>query len=361
MLRRGFSESVTEFLNTPLPSRQIHNSGSEFIQANTPESIPISIPGKNSGSRCFVSSITSALASYARTRVHDIESKPLAIGTLIVSDIASYLLKVINADHSTVLYNLPFSTVLFPTHTRIEFSTSVQNASKRYPGPIALRGLNAFQHQEFLFELKTLGFILIPYRRIFLVKNPEMSISARRLVRRELRLLERFPQLSLQLESEFPSHDVPIAIAMYRELYIERYSSENADYSEGFLRTAFATGLLAPITLRDENKRLIGFVALYENESSVTAPLIGHDKTRCDVPTYRILMIELLRYAGDKGKLLNWSSGVAEFKQLRGASSILEYIAVRPEALFSKIIYRILAIILAIMLSRRMIHALLRT
>lgn len=361
MKRESFSRCVIDFLSTPLSGRQIQNSGADFILADTPERIPISVPRANKSVRCFVSSITSALASYASTRIHDIESKYMSLITLIVSGSASFILNAIRADEAVILYNLPFSSVLFPSLTGGEFKTSVQSACKRYPGSIALRGLNDFQHGELLAELKSLRFLTIPYRRIFVVKDPSKAASSSRLVRRELRLMQRFPDLSLRVEHDFPSSDIPIAVSMYRKRYIEKYSSENADYSEEFLRAAFSTRMLTPITLRDEDHRLIGFVALYENESTVTAPLIGSESSRTDVPTYRILMIELLRYAGDRGKLLNWSSGVAEFKTLRGATSVVEYIAVCPKASLHRMIYILFSVALAKLLFRSDVNALLRT
>lgn len=88
---------------------------------------------------------------------------------------------------------------------------------------------------------------------------------------------------------------------------------------------------------------------------------MAEEQSSSGVPTYRILMIELLRYALNAGKVLNWSSGVSEFKLLRGASPVVEMMAVRSSTPLHKLVYFIFSFVLGkIMISDRA-HSILRT
>jgi hypothetical protein len=158
-----------------------------------------------------------------------------------------------------------------------------------------------------------------------------------------LRLAEKFSR-QVRCNEPLSTEDIQTATGMYRDLYLGKYSVENADYSESFVEQALKAGLLQSLTLRDEQGALLGFLGFYENGEQIACPMIGwKDPGDGSSSAYRILMIEAFRRALESGKVLNWSSGVAHFKTLRGGVPAIEYLCIQPENDLQRMMFAALA------------------
>lgn len=103
---------------------------------------------------------------------------------------------------------------------------------------------------------------------------------------------------------------------------------------------------LIELYLLKEKDEILGCVGFLENQTSLTAPIIGYD-TKSKKPLYRTLQAFMLEQAKIKNKFLNKSSGASTFKLLRKMQSNFEYSFIYTKHLsFSRrLCFKILSII----------------
>jgi hypothetical protein len=310
----------------------------------------------------LLTSVTSALASYALTRLHDVRSPTLRCLIRTIATSAAMALEFIRADECAMLDNLPFSTILHKPFNEIDLQKGIEAARSIGQRRVVIRGLNDIEHQDHLRWLAKSNFVSIPYRRVFLVADPAAARGSSRVTRRELRLLGKFSGNSLCLNLTLSNADVDLVTSMYRDLYFNRYSTENADYSSSFVRHALDVGFLQSLTLKDKRGEIGGFLGFYEDSLQIAAPMIGWSREYArSIPIYRILMIEIFRHALETGKQLNWSSGVSKFRTLRGATPALEYLSIEPGTNLQRGVYAALAAIYGYAASKSTVMGILKT
>ncbi|NKC31062.1 GNAT family N-acetyltransferase [Falsiroseomonas selenitidurans] len=304
------------------------------------DGIPVSFPRPGGPDQSFIGSLRSGLGGYAATRTKHMK-RPLEVAmALAVARLSGLLIGSAGGDGMAMLFNLPFSTVLLPDLAADDMLRHVACASHAIGPRLAIRGLNDAQHMPILAALRHAGFILIPWRQIFLVPQPAVALSRSGQVARDLRLRRKHKDLTVATDDVLDDEELDAAVAMYRQLYIHKYSVQNPDFSAGFLRAALRTGALRFLTVRDPSGTVIGFVGYYCNGTTMTTPMIGYAMDRASTyPIYRLLMLAQLQLAAEVGLALNWSSGVPEFKALRGGEPALEYIAIAPQGAWPRLVF----------------------
>ncbi len=151
--------------------------------------------------------------------------------------------------------------------------------------------------------------------------------------RRDLHLMRRTPYEVVRDQERLEPHTVRFA-ALYRDLYLNKYSHLNPQFNERFFAMMLRERILTCRAL-EQDGRIDGFFAYFVRDRVMTAACIGYDQ---DLPrsrgVYRILFALMMAEAAERGLLLNMSAGADHFKLLRGGIPVEEFDAVgRPDRL----------------------------
>jgi hypothetical protein len=141
----------------------------------------------------------------------------------------------------------------------------------------------------------------------------------------DFRFLQKMP-FELVDGRDFSEADFARAEKIYSMLYIEKYCEHNPQYTSVWLMSGQRSGWLRLKGLRNQQGILEGVVGWIENEAIITAPIVGYN-TELDsrLGLYRLLTQLCFQEAIKQKKLLNFSSGAASFKRLRGGEAEIEY------------------------------------
>lgn len=339
-LSGGWSRSILDFLRLPESERHIGNISARFLLCPE-EKIPLSLGQTERTDQAFMASLSSCLGAYGTTRTKHAANAWQAAALHALSRSAERVLQWIDADTCAILFNLPFGTVLLPKASPDDVLRYADRVTARYDLPVVIRGLNETYHADILAGLRGAGFVTIPWRRVFIAADPANAMARHRPLQQDLRLLRRHPSLIVTRSDRMDEDDLVAALAMYRRLYIDKYSTMNAEYSLAFLRSCATTGALRFITIRSAEGKLLAFGTYYTNHSTVTIPLIGYDWDLFDtIPFYRLLTAEFFKLARDLKRGFHMSGGAGTFKMNRGGVPSSEYLAVKPRSLAAAAVFR---------------------
>ncbi|WP_339471125.1 GNAT family N-acetyltransferase, partial [Pseudomonas capeferrum] len=100
----------------------------------------------------------------------------------------------------------------------------------------------------------------------------------------------------------------------------------NPHYSAKWIQRGQREGWLELRVLRGPDGRIDGALGWFANEAVISAPIVGYDTALPQgVGLYRQLTHLCLLEAVERRQVLNFSSGAAEFKRLRGGQPHIEY------------------------------------
>jgi hypothetical protein len=263
-----------------------------------------------------------ALEEMQRT-LHPLLSKPLAL----LCNACGHALERARIDRAVALNNWLLSTNLYPPLQPL--TGLVDAALRRWPGhALWFRSLNAEQNGDWLEALRTLDFVLIPSRRVYLFSDLHAKARQHENLKRDLRLLREAPMQCVDQPTLFDEDYVRIA-DLYGRLYLEKYSRLNPQYTPRFMQCWHQAGLLKFKLFKDADGTLQAAVGMFRQGSTITAPIVGYNT---DLPRslglYRLLMASVFEEAMATGATVNLSAGAAHFKRLRGGKPVIEYSAV---------------------------------
>lgn len=255
-------------------------------------------------------------------------------------------------------------------------------ASQAYPNSaLMIRSLNKAHHGSFIEKLeKNTRANLLVNRQIYLIDQPELALKKRD-SKRDLKLLEdgRYKFRKLEADSSldsFPnssydtlSNSIPnvspdssldslpnfssdyssnfspdsssvgiipttfsdfqSVIFLYNQLYLDKYSASNVQFTPLFLQELVREGVMTIFLMENQAGQACGCLGLIEEEGILTAPVLGYRTELAQSEgLYRRLSIFITQYCLEKGFKQNLSAGAPDFKKNRGAEPTLEYTAV---------------------------------
>ena len=120
---------------------------------------------------------------------------------------------------------------------------------------------------------------------------------------------------------------------LYTDLYLDKYSYHNPQFTDRFYQLALDQQLLTIKAFRkdDQIDAVLGYFARTNSSgtSVMTQPLFGYDtKLPQALGLYRLLSTQTALEGIQHHRLIHCSAGVGEFKRLRGAVPAIEYNAV---------------------------------
>jgi hypothetical protein len=249
--------------------------------------------------------------------------------SLLVKTIALWL-RVTKIDACLQINNWLLSTNLFFGHLqKKDVQVLRDQAIKKFPQQaLVFRSLNYFSNAALINLLENEGFILVPSRQVYIfdAKAGEESELMRSHNFQLDRKFLRKTCLTWKDAKDFSDEDFESAARLYAMLYLEKYCQHNPAYTANWLRAGHESGWLRLQGLVDDAGQLQGVVGWFENDELITAPIVGYNT---DLPKktglYRLLTQACLEEAIRQKKTLNFSSGAAQFKRLRGGKAEIEY------------------------------------
>lgn len=301
--------------------------------------VPVSHLTKSQWKESYVSSLRSAWLRYP----HQEAKRHLTAGQLALYQAASclilgpisLLMRAARLDQAAILANHLISTNLYPPWLQTSMPEVLWQAQQHYPDrPIVLRNLCPAVHPELFEQLRQQGWQMIPARQVYLCDPADPAVWQHNHVRKDARLLAD-QDMELVAASALQREDIPALRQLFRQLFIEKHSCLNPDFSDDFFEFCLETQFLDCYALRWQGK-WVGILGVYAQADSgwMTTPLIGYDtQLPKELGIYRRLMALLLKLAKDKQMKLHYSSGAAQFKLARGGQPALEYTAVYSQHL----------------------------
>jgi hypothetical protein len=193
---------------------------------------------------------------------------------------------------------------------------------------IAFRSLNRFSNATLIDRLKSLKFVAIPSRQVYLFDardGKKAEFLGRHNTRIDAKLLQK-TSYEVVSGGDLSADDFPRLEQLYNQLYLEKYSSLNPQLSAEWLRHGQRDGWLKLHVLRTADNRIDGVVGWFSNECILTAPIVGYDTSLPQsLGLYRLITQMCLQESVKRRCILNFSSGASLFKRHRGGRPEIEY------------------------------------
>jgi hypothetical protein len=233
-------------------------------------------------------------------------------------------------DRIVQVNNWLLSTNLYPPEWQGgELEGITQLLREHFPDhAFGFRSLNRFSNPLLLEKLAALGYVSVPSRQVYLFdgRAGRKSPFLRRHNTRIDAILLRRTDYEIVLGHELADSDYPRLEHLYNLLYLEKYCPLNPQFSADWLRLGQRDGWLELTALRTPQGRIDGVLGWFGNGSILTAPVVGyHTALPQKTGLYRLITQLCLQAAVERECLLNFSSGAAHFKRLRGGQPEIEY------------------------------------
>ncbi len=289
--------------------------------------LPVSVNHGDMGGS-YVSLPHSAYALYAREELDLVDLGWMDRPARLVISLADKLLRAIQVNHVVQIDNWLLSTNLHGDWRGEEIDRLRENLVARYPDHyLAIRSVDPWTCPELLTALEKDDWLLIPSRQIWVTDDMERDWYRRNNVKNDRRALRR-SGLTVSDVAQLTREEAERIVALYRMLYLEKYSCLNPDYGARWLQLAVESRLLKLRLARDAEGIIMAAAGFVVRDGIATNPMLGYDTSRSQSEgLYRIACYLFGDYARTHGLRVNGSAGAAHFKQLRGARSEVEYTA----------------------------------
>ena len=191
-----------------------------------------------------------------------------------------------------------------------------------------IRSVDSWTCPALMDAVRADGWTLLPARQVWVTDDLARDWRARSHTKADARALRR-SRLTLERPGTITAPDAARIAQLYHQLYIGRYSAINPRFTPAYIAMSAASGLLQYNLLRDTTGEIMAFAALACAGGVGTVPLMGYDTSRPqDEALYRIASYCAADLALTRGMRFHGSAGASQFKRNRGATGVIEYMAV---------------------------------
>jgi predicted ATP-grasp superfamily ATP-dependent carboligase len=275
----------------------------------------------------YVASPTSQYVHYAKREVelelHDRPSFRRLVPPLL--DCFLPVLRWSQIEKAVYVNNWLLSTNLYPSSAPAVLRQIHDLLIDAFPDhAIVFRSVNHALNGELANQLLALGYRAVFSRQVYLL-DPRKGEYRRKKSFCKDRSLARHSPYSWVESSGMTESDCPRLKRLYDDLYLDKYSRYNPQFSEAFFRAALKQNWLELWALHKDN-RIDGVLGFMECQGVMTTPLIGYDRSlpeECGL--YRLISLKLVEEAARRGLILHQSSGASKFKMHRGSEPFIEF------------------------------------
>ncbi len=194
---------------------------------------------------------------------------------------------------------------------------------------ILVKNVHGFEDPSLPGAFEASGYDLVTSRQIYFFDGRTKDYLQKSTVKRDLKSLGQLADYQMVEHHQIEPQDLPRIADLYRQLYLEKHSWLNPQYSDSFVARAWREGWLEFRGLRHASGRLDGVFACFTSGQTTSTPFIGYDTTLpSDLGLYRHLVSMLLQRLAERRWLLNYSSGAGDFKRRRGGQPVIEFNAI---------------------------------
>lgn len=292
---------------------------------------PVSVNfGHESVDNSYVASPMTTYIGYAHEEIKRLNRPWLTWPLMgLVSGMAG-LLERAQINRIVQVNNWLISTNLYPSDWQGEDIPEItQLLVETYPDhAIAFRSLNHRCNHALIERLQSLGYVAVPSRQVYVfdaTKGAQSKMLSHHNTMVDSSLLRRSSYQIVQ-GNELLDSDFHRLEELYNQLYLDKYCRLNPQFTADWLKCGQRDGWLDIRVLRTKDGRIDGVLGWFANDQILTAPIVGYDTT---LPQrqglYRMLTNMCLQEAVAQRCVLNFSSGAAQFKRLRGGQPEIEY------------------------------------
>lgn len=295
------------------------------------QQFPVSITeGNEPDDNCYVVSPQTAYSGYAREELKRLGRPWLTWPLKLLTQCVALLLSAAKVDKLVQVNNWLLSTNLYPTDWNVAELPAITALMQRaFPDHgFGFRSLNDFSNRELRQCLETLGYLSIPSRQVYLfdgragAQAPFLKHHNSQL---DATLLRRSPY-EVVPGTALSDADFQRIEHLYNLLYLDKYCTLNPHYSAQWIQRGQHEGWLEVRALRSPEGRIDGALGWFVNSAVISTPIVGYDTALPQrTGLYRQLTRLCLQEAVERRQVLNFSSGAAEFKRLRGGQPQIEY------------------------------------
>ena len=256
--------------------------------------------------------------------VHRLKNPPIEkVIQLLLLPIAAYF-QASRFDQVVYVNNWLLSTNLYPRLDEPAVAALAEHLPHLFPDrAIVFRSVD---RNPLLFNsLQSRGFKMVLSRQVWYM-DPQHALHTRQ-VKEDQRVLRRHPY-QVVAGQDLSDADCERAVALYNQLYVNKYSPYNPQFTPEFFKLARDQNLLHFRGLRLDD-RLDGIMGFFTRNGLMTQPVFGYDTSLPqETGLYRLLTLLTLQEGLQRGLTVHASAGVGRFKKLRGGQSAIEYHAV---------------------------------
>ena len=276
----------------------------------------------------YVVSPLSAYTDYALEEIARIKKPLLTFPLVILVYIFRFFLSLAKVDKIVHINNWLLSTNIYPQDWLGEDVDDITTKlCDEFPDYVfAFRSLNESSNKVLIRQLESVGYVAVPSRQVYLFDGSEKpNFLNNHNTKLDAKLLEK-TDYEILSASELTEADFSRLEELYNLLYLDKYCRLNPQYSARWLKCGGNHGWLDLKALKNKSGVIDGVVGWFSDSNTITAPIVGYDTSLPQsAGLYRLLTQLCLQRAVSEKKLLNFSSGAAHFKRLRGGQPSIEY------------------------------------
>jgi hypothetical protein len=274
---------------------------------------------------CYVVSPLTLIVYYSRDELPKVANRLLRGVCWGLTVLLEWPLRLAALDRLVVVNNQCLSTNMYSRAWQsLQPQSFTATLITDYPDyALMLRSVNGVQHQALQKKLEADGWTPVVTRQVYLFGCNDHNLL-RHNTRMDNKLLQQpgwyFQLLDIDSREQFLQ-----AEDLYNQLYLQKYSQHNIQFSANYLIEMQRSKLLKIYGLYHSGE-ILGVVGVVVIDGTMTVPIVGYDTSQpIKKALYRRLMAFSLRYARLNNLDLNLSSGAPDFKRLRGGRAEIEY------------------------------------
>ncbi|MDN3504632.1 MAG: GNAT family N-acetyltransferase [Rhabdochlamydiaceae bacterium] len=309
-------------------TRFVLNGASQLFLLRIGDNIlPVTV-NETEYSNSYVTSMYSFL-SYAKEEMKRNSNRAINLFMTPIINGVSFWFKRSSINKIVSVNNYLLSTNIYCSLSQQDIEQIHFFLLKRFPHhSILFRSLNKKTEGMNMGKLQELSYHLLTSRSIYFF-DPMRKLDQKQRwnIGQDLNLFNQ-EGISEVSHEEFKLEDVPRIKQLYDQLYLEKYSYYNPQFSERFFEEALKSKGVILHGIKYQ-KKLVAVVGYFKIGGVMTTPIVGYDASLPQSQgLYRMTIAHGIKVAKEEQCLFHLSSGVGHFKRKRGALQEIESMAI---------------------------------
>jgi hypothetical protein len=286
--------------------------------------LPVTI-GRYHPANSYVCSPYNQYFAYSRQELGKLKNPPLEAIFRVLFKLCDLYYRPVAFDRVVAVNNWLLSTNLYPALSHEQLGRIAAFLRHRFPDrPVMFRSVDGYGQAAIYHSLLALGYRPMFSRLVHYQAPRDPALWRKKQLKIDLKLYQRRPYHLLD-GSDLTPADAPRLAALYRALYLEKYSRLNPQFTEQFVSLALQKRLLT-FKVFAKDGQVAAVLGYYQRNGVMTTPFFGYDRQLpLTAGLYRLLSMQVLLEGQAQGLLINASAGVGQFKRVRGAIPVVEY------------------------------------